>query len=278
MGIRKKRKTSKIRRYYKGVLDLKKLISVLLVFVMMIVGGVSSLSENKELSSLINYGLNEIIEFVGLEEYVKEYADFFEKHQYVSLDNIPEYTNKPYVYINNNKPYFSEEELVVSDMETYESLDVLGRCKEAYACLSYSMMPSSERESIYDVKPTGWHSVSYDFIDGGSLYNRCHLIGFQLAGENANERNLITGTRYMNVEGMLPFENEIATYIKKTKHHVLYRVTPIFEGVNLVASGVLLEAQSIEDNRVSFCVYVYNVQPGVDINYLTGYSSLQSGQ
>ena len=241
---------------------------------MMIVGGVSSLSENKELSSLINYGLNEIIEFVGLEDYVKEYADFFEKHQYVSLDSIPEYTYKPYVYINNNVPFFTDEELVVSNIESYESLDVLGRCGEAYACLSYSMMPSGERESIYDVKPTGWHSVSYDFIDGGSLYNRCHLIGFQLAGENANERNLITGTRYMNVEGMLPFENEIATYIKKTKHHVLYRVTPIFEGVNLVASGVLLEAQSIEDDKVSFCVYVYNVQPGVAINYLTGYSSL----
>ena len=254
---------------------MKKIITFLVVLAMMIVGGISSLSDNKDLSSLINHGLNEILDIKGLKDYISEYTDLFQQYEYISLDDIPEYSSKPYVYINNNVPFFNEEELKISDIERYSPLDDLRRCQKAYACLGYDMMPSDERESIYDVKPTGWHSINYDFIDGGSLYNRCHLIGFQLAGENANERNLITGTRYMNVEGMLPFESKIASYIKNTKHHVLYRVTPIFEGVNLVASGVLLEAQSIEDNRISFCVYVYNVQPGVEINYLTGYSYLK---
>ncbi len=254
---------------------MKKFISFVIVLAMMMIGGISSLSDNKDLSVLINHGLNEILEVTGLKNYIDEYSDIFTKVEYVSLDDIPEYSSKPYVYINNNIPFFSEKELKISHLETYSQLDILGRCGKAYACLSYDMMPTSERESIYDVKPSGWHSISYDFIDGGSLYNRCHLIGFQLAGENANERNLITGTRYMNVEGMLPFENKIASYIKKTKHHVLYRVTPIFEGANLLASGALLEAQSLEDNKMSFCVYIYNVQPGVEINYLTGYSYIK---
>ena len=242
---------------------------------MVIIGGMNSLLENKELSQFFHHYLNEILEVSGLKDYIHEYSDFLSQYDHISLENIPEYSSKPYVYINNNIPFFNEEELTISNLEMYSGLDILGRCQEAYACLGYEMMPTSERESIYDIKPTGWHSVSYDFIDGGSLYNRCHLIGFQLAGENANERNLITGTRYMNVEGMLPFENKIASYIKNTKHHVLYRVTPIFEGANLVASGVLLEAQSIEDDKISFCVYVYNVQPRVEINYLTGYSYLK---
>ena len=245
---------------------------------MMIIGGISSLSDNKELSSFINTAINEILETTGLQDYINQYGELFETYEHISLDDIPEYNNKPYIYINSNIPFFTKEETVVSNIEMYNSLDMLGRCQKAYACLSYDMMPKSDRESLYEVKPTGWHSVSYDFIDGGSLYNRCHLIGFQLAGENANERNLITGTRYMNVEGMLPFENKIASYIKNTRHHVLYRVTPIFEGVNLLASGVLIEAKSIEDDKISFCVYVYNVQPGVEINYLTGYSQIKEGQ
>lgn len=256
-------------------MKLKKLLSFFTVLIMLIIGGISSLSHDKELSAFINHGLNEFIEVTGIKDYIQEYSYLFENYEYISLENIPEYTNKPFVYINNNEPFFNEEEIAVGTFETYSPLDVLGRCGKAYACLNYKMMPQSERESIYDVKPTGWHSISYDFIDGGSLYNRCHLIGFQLAGENANERNLITGTRYMNVEGMLPFENKIASYIKKTRHHVLYRVTPIFEGVNLLAGGVLIEAKSIEDDKISFCVYVYNVQPGVEINYLTGYGYIK---
>lgn len=242
---------------------------------MMIIGGISSLSENKDISSFINQSLDEILEVSGLKNYIDEYSFWLSQYEYISLDDIPEYSSKPYVHINNNIPFFSEEELKISHIEMYSPLDILGRCQEAYACLNYDMMPQIERENIYEVKPTGWHSISYDFIDGETLYNRCHLIGFQLAGENANERNLITGTRYMNVEGMLPFENKIASYIKNTKHHVLYRVTPIFEGANLVASGVLLEAHSIEDEKIRFCVYVYNVQPGVEINYLSGYSYIK---
>ena len=257
---------------------MKKFLSFIIVLAMMIIGGISSLSDDKDFSALINHGLSEILEVSGLKHYIDEYSDIFSRYDYVSLDDIPEYSSKPYIYINNNVPFFTEEEIKVSYFEEYSQLDLLGRCTQAYACLSYEMMPTNERESLYDVLPSGWHSISYDFIDGGSLYNRCHLIGFQLAGENANAKNLITGTRYMNIEGMLPFENKIASYIRNTKHHVLYRVTPIFDGANLLASGVLLEAQSIEDNHIRFCVYVYNVQPGVEINYLTGYGYVKEDQ
>lgn len=193
----------------------------------------------------------------------------------ISLDNIPEYADKPYVTINNNVPFFSENEITeytVSGFEQYAPLDNLGRCGETIAYVGKETMPTEKRGDIGMVKPSGWNNKSYDFVDGQWVYNRCHLIGWQLTAENANERNLITGTRYMNVEGMLPFENTVADYVKETKNHVLYRVTPIFEDKNLVADGVLMEAYSYEDggDGVHYCVFCYNVQPGVKIDYATG--------
>lgn len=183
---------------------------------------------------------------------------------------IPEYSGEPYSIINNNIPFFTET--TTECFEEYPELDSLGRCGAAYACVGIDTMPTEERESISEVKPSGWHNKPYDFVDGGYVYNRCHLIGFQLTGENANERNLVTGTRYMNVKGMLPFENEVADYIASTGNHVMYRVTPVFEGDNLVCSGVLMEAYSVEDDGagVQFCVFCFNVQPGVSIDYKTG--------
>ena len=197
--------------------------------------------------------------------------------QQFSLNNIPSYSGKPYVDINNGKPYFTSSEITTQSFESYSQLDSLGRCGVCTALVGQDMMPTEDRGSIGSVKPSGWHTVKYDCVSGKYLYNRCHLIGYQLTGENANECNLITGTRYMNVEGMLPFENMVADYVKETNNHVMYRSTPIFDGNNLVASGVLLEAYSVEDNGqdVSFCVYVYNVQPGVSIDYATGDSWLE---
>ena len=188
------------------------------------------------------------------------------------LSDIPEYSGSPYVAVNGNGPYFLESDLTDVSFESYSDLDALGRCGVAYASVSTDTMPTEKRGSIGEVKPTGWHNKKYDFVDGKYVYNRCHLIGYQLTAENANEKNLITGTRYLNVQGMLPFENLTADYVKETGNHVLYRVTPIFEGDNLLASGVLMEAESVEDDGdgVLFCVYVYNVQPGVAIDYATG--------
>ena len=192
----------------------------------------------------------------------------------VSLEEVPAYSGSPYVELDGNQPGFSLEERTTDSFETYSTLDAWGRCGPAYACIGQDLMPTEDRESISSVLPTGWVQAEYSFVDGGSLYNRCHLIGFQLTGENANEENLITGTRYMNVEGMLPFENMVADYIKETGNHVLYRATPVFEGENLVASGVVMEAFSVEDEGEGVCfhVYVYNVQPGVEIDYATGES------
>ena len=191
------------------------------------------------------------------------------------LSQIPSYSNSPYVVINNNTPFFEEADMTNTSYEKYSKLDAKGRCGVASACIGRELMPTEERESISAVKPTGWNNAKYDGIDGAYLYNRCHLIGFQLSGENANEKNLITGTRYFNVEGMLPFENKVAEYVRETGNHILYRVTPIFEGENLVASGVLMEAKSVEDNgeSVQFNVYCYNVQPGINIDYATGKST-----
>ena len=192
----------------------------------------------------------------------------------VSLDDIPEFDGTtPYVIINENVPFFEDEDTSES-YEKYSELDSLNRCGSAMANVGRDLMPTEERGSIGHVKPSGWHTVKYDIVDGKYLYNRCHLIGFQLTGENANERNLITGTRYMNVTGMLPFEDMVADYVKETENHVLYRATPIYEGDNLLASGVLMEAQSVEDDEILFCVYVYNAQPGITINYQNGESSL----
>ena len=195
-----------------------------------------------------------------------------DSESYVSVDDVPAYSGEPYVEVNDNQPEFTEEELTTVSYEDYSELDELGRCQSAEACIGQDLMPTETRESISSVKPTGWKNKSYDTVDGGYVYNRCHLIGFQLTGENANEENLITGTRYMNVEGMLPFEDEVAAYIKETDNHVMYRVTPVFEGDDLVASGVQMQAESVEDDGVgiSFNVYVYNVQPYVVIDYKTG--------
>lgn len=184
------------------------------------------------------------------------------------------WNGQPYTAVNGNVPGFSEKDLTAASFESYSELDSLGRCGTAFACLGQDLMPRGERGDISGIHPTGWHSVQYDFIDGKNLYNRCHLIGWQLSGEDANRKNLITGTRYMNVEGMLPFENMVADYIKETGCHVLYRVTPVFQGSNLVADGVLMEAMSVEDQgeSISFCVFVPNVQPGVAIDYSDGSS------
>ena len=188
------------------------------------------------------------------------------------LSDIPAYTSSPYVEVNHNIPFFTEEELKCEEYESYSELDYLGRCGPAMAMIGIDMMPTQKRGSISMVKPTGWHLAKYDFIDGKYLYNRCHLIAYELSGENANVQNLITGTRYMNVVGMQPFEDKTAWYILRTGNHVLYRCTPIFEGDNLLATGVLLEARSIEDHGEGICfnVFCYNVQPNIKIDYHTG--------
>ena len=194
----------------------------------------------------------------------------------IFLSNIPDYSGEPYIILNDNNPNFTVGDLTTKAYEHYSELDELGRCGVAEACIGKDLMPTEDRESISHIKPSGWQTAVYEHVDGKYLYNRCHLIGFQLTGENANERNLITGTRYMNTEGMLPFENMVADYIKETNNHVLYRVTPIFEEDCLIASGVQMEAMSVEDegDGILFHVYIYNVQPGVEIRYSTGESSL----
>ena len=194
----------------------------------------------------------------------------------IELSEIPEYSGESYIEINGNEPDFSEEEWSEESFEVYSELDSLGRCGTAYANVGTDLMPTEKRGSIGQVKPTGWQTVKYDVVDGNYLYNRCHLIGYQLSGENANEKNLITGTRYMNVEGMLPFENMVADYVKETDNHVLYQVTPVYDGDNLVADGVQMEAYSVEDegDGISYNVYVYNVQPGIEIDYATGESAI----
>ena len=182
------------------------------------------------------------------------------------------YDGKPYVVINDNDPDFTDADMTTTSFESYGELDGLGRCTTAFANIGKDLMPAEKRGPIGEVKPTGWQTAKYDNVDGKYLYNRCHLIGYQLTGENANEKNLITGTRYLNVDGMLPFENMVADYIKETNNHVLYRVTPVFSGDNLVASGVQMEAKSVEDNGdgILFNVYCFNAQPGIAIDYATG--------
>ena len=196
--------------------------------------------------------------------------------EYHFQGEIPPYSGKPYAVINGNIPDLTVTQADYTSYEMYSPLDYLGRCGQCTASIGRDIMPTEERQSIGMVKPSGWQIAKYDFVDGKYLYNRCHLIGFQLTGENANEENLITGTHTMNTQGMLPFENMVADYIKETKNHVLYRVTPIFEGENLVASGVLMEGLSVEDSGagISFCVYCYNIEPGVSIDYATGASRL----
>lgn len=193
---------------------------------------------------------------------------------------MPQEVNAAYTVINNNVPQFNKAEITTDSFESYSDLDSLGRCGEAVACIGLDLMPMQERGAIGQVKPSGWKMAKYDIVDGKYLYNRCHLIGYQLSGEKANEKNLITGTRYMNVEGMLPFENMVAEYVKETGNHVMYRVAPVFEGDNLLAKGVQMEAYSVEDDGkgVSFNVFVSNIQPGVEIDYSDGSSRLESGE
>ncbi len=190
----------------------------------------------------------------------------------ITLDEVPTYSGEPYVVLNQNQPNFTQDDVTEESFERYGALDELGRCTVAFANIGVDLMPTEERGSIGQVKPSGWQTVKYDSIDGKYLYNRCHLIGFQLTGENANRENLITGTRYLNIEGMLPFENMVADYVKETGTHVLYRATPIFHGDELLARGVEMEGMSVEDagEGILFHVYCYNVQPGIEIDYATG--------
>lgn len=193
-----------------------------------------------------------------------------------SVEELPPYTGLPYVVVERNLPRFSEEDYITYAYESYSPLDALGRCGTAEACVGIELMPTEKRGDIGQVRPSGWHTVKYDIVDGKYLYNRCHLIGYQLTGENANVENLITGTRYFNVVGMLPFEDQVAEYVRETENHVLYRVTPVYEEEDLVAQGVIMEAWSVENGGegVCFCVFVYNVQPGITIDYGTGDSFL----
>ena len=220
---------------------------------------------------IINYYKDSILRYVGV-GYVegKGYTLSYD------IDQIPEYNGEAYVVINDNEPDFDETYKVPEYFEIYNALDSLGRATQAFASVAIETMPIDKRESIGSVKPTGWHTVKYDNIEGKYLYNRCHLIGYQLTAENANKKNLITCTRYMNTVGMLKFENMVADYVKKTENHVLYRVTPMYDGDNLLATGVQMEAYSVEDNGagVKFNVFVYNVQDGIEIDYKTGDSRL----
>ena len=218
-------------------------------------------------------GFNLGVGWNGQERTIYIVREYFTPDEYDFLmGELDGYSGEPYFEINENVPLFKDYEIIDASFEYYSSLDGLGRCNVCYSSIAKDLMPTEARGSISSVKPTGWINKAYDFVDGKYLYNRCHLIGFQLTGENANKRNLITGTRYLNVDGMLPFENEVADYIKKTGNRVIYRVTPVFTGDNLVADGVLIEAYSVEDagSGVAFCVYCYNVQPGVEIDYKTG--------
>ena len=199
------------------------------------------------------------------------YGSDRERTKQLKLSDIPPYSGTSYTDINGDVPFFSE--LMTTPFDGYGPLDDLGRATLAYACVGPETMPNSPRENISSIHPSGWNDAQYEGIEGKNLFNRCHLIGFQLTGQNANERNLITGTRYMNVEGMLSFENSVASYVRETGHHVMYRVTPLYDGDNLVASGVLMEAKSVEDPFVQYCVFCYNVQPGVTIDYATGENS-----
>lgn len=225
----------------------KSIIATLLVLTC--IGGYSIYQENKKEANLPSYNIKE----------------------------IPVYNGNDYIIINNNKTFFEEKDYTTTSYEHYSEFDALGRCGVATAIIGVDLMPTEERGSIGMVKPSGWHTVKYDIVEGKYLYNRCHLIGYQLTGENANVQNLITCTRQMNTKGMLAFENKVAEYVKNTNNHVLYRVTPIFEGENLLATGVEIEAYSIEDNGrgIEFHVFVYNVQEGIEIDYKTGDSKLK---
>lgn len=198
----------------------------------------------------------------------------YKSHRFKLTKKLLKFHGRPYRTVHGNEPYFTKKEITKKDYEYYGGLDSLGRCSYAAACIDTHVMPTEPRGEIGMVKPTGWHTIKYDVIPDRYLYNRCHLIAYELSGENANEENLITGTRYLNIEGMLPFENKTAEYVKNTGNHVLYRVTPVFKDNEFVARGVLMEGYSVEDKGAGlcFCVYCYNNQPGIYINYKDGTS------
>ena len=271
-----KRKNS---RKKKNSLGLTGVLVLLIIAGMIKAGTNDSLPDTQTTETVTAQAQDSASQTDAIQLSSEEAASLAEAHINTALEafgneTIPEYSGNPYVELNGNVPYFTDEELTTTAFELYSELDSLGRCGAGYANICKEIMPTEERGSIGMVKPTGWHTVKYDCIADRYLYNRCHLIGYQLAGENANEKNLITGTRYLNVDGMLPFENEVADYVDETDNHVLYRVTPVFSGDNLLASGVIIEAKSVEDNGagVQFNVYCYNVQPGINIDYATGES------
>ena len=201
-------------------------------------------------------------------------TDTLTEKKVFSIKDVPIYSDEPYIIMNDNTPYFSDEDMDVKSFEKYSSLDYLDRCGVATASVGIDIMPTEDRKSISSVYPTGWEQEKYDIISGKYLYNRCHILGFQLTGENANKENLITGTHQLNIDGMLPFENMVADYVKETSNHVYLRVSPIFEDDNLLATGVLMEAKSIEDDGdgIMFNVFCYNAQQGITIDYATGKS------
>lgn len=257
---------------------MKKFLISLILVLSFVITGCSCSSDSSNATSKLNtseYASKALENNVSKQDAARD-----EKKNVIDLSSIPAYSGRPYVEINGNEPMFSAEDKInTGAFEIYSNLDNLGRCGVAYANICKELMPTEKRGEIGQIRPSGWHTANYhELIDGNYLYNRCHLIGYQLAGENANEKNLITGTRYLNVEGMLPFENKVDDYVERTNNHVLYRVTPIFEGNNLVASGVLMEAYSVEDSGsgVKFCIYCYNVQPGIDINYANGESQVSA--
>ena len=253
----------------------------LLLYFLLLFTGCTSTEPTVTDNEIITQTQKEIVENnseTGQPEATEQPKQEQSKPQATSFDlsSIPEYNGSPYAVVNDNIPFFTESEYTTTSFEHYAPLDNLGRCGVAFACVGRDIMPTEERGNIGSVKPTGWQTVRYENVDGRYLYNRCHLIGFQLAGENANPNNLITCTRYMNTKGMLDFENQVAEYIRETNNHVLYRVTPMYEGDDLVAKGVQMEAYSIEDNGegIKFNIFVYNIQPGITIDYKTGKSSL----
>ena len=242
---------------------LRLLVSALLIAVIMTGCSVATNVSKEDIKGAINL-VSDIVKGTNSSSY--------------DMSSIPEFNGKDaYVVLNNNEPNFTKEGMTTKSFEKYSKLDNLGRCGVAFANVGKDIMPTEERGSIGQVKPSGWQTIKYDIVDGKYLYNRCHLIGYQLTGENANRENLVTGTRYLNIDGMLDFENDIADYVKKTGNHVLYRVTPIFQGSELVCRGVQMEALSVEDNGkgIKFNVFAYNAQPGVEIDYSTGKSKLK---
>ena len=250
---------------------MKKLIALLLAFLMLFT---LTGCEEEDVDLALDIAWAVLEELENYEDSQSDVLPEYSGEGAESVEEIPEFSGEAYVAVNGNVPFFMPEEITDESYEYYSDLDELGRCGVTMACIGVDIMPTEDRGEIGSVKPTGWQSVKYDCVDGKYLYNRCHLIGFQLAGENANKRNLITGTRYLNIEGMLPFENLVADYVKETGNHVMYRVTPLFDGDNLVAHGVLMEGWSVEDEGegIQFCVYAYNTQPGIIIDYQTGNS------